>query len=306
MHPVQDAGGRWHSRAPAKINLALHVTGQRPDGYHDLDTLAVFTEFGDRIMLEPADADRFTISGPMAGGLDPRAPNLVTGARDLLRKAHGFGPVAIHLEKNLPLSSGIGGGSSDAAATLRALDAAFTLGLDRQALAALSLPLGADVPMCVHGVPLRARGIGEAIEPLTGFADLAIVLANPGEQVATPAVFRALSRRDNPPLPAPPSGACAGAGAGAEAIAGWLAQTRNDMQDAAASLCPAISETLTALAAERPLLARMSGSGATCFALFSSLAEAQRTAGRIATAHPAWFVVATGTIASDGETHEPD
>ncbi|MFP1631793.1 4-(cytidine 5'-diphospho)-2-C-methyl-D-erythritol kinase [Zhengella sp. ZM62] len=300
MHPVQDAGGRWHVRAPAKVNLALHVTGRRPDGYHDLDTLAVFTDFGDRITLEPADDDRFTISGPMAGGLDPHAPNLVTGARDLLRKAHGFGPVAIHLEKHLPVSSGIGGGSSDAAATLRALNAAFGLGLDRPALAALSLPLGADLPMCVHGVPLRARGIGEAIEPLPGFAGLAMVLANPGEQVATPAVFRALARRDNPPLPAPPRGG------GAAAIAGWLAQTRNDMQDAAASLCPVIGETLTALAAERPLLARMSGSGATCFALFSSLAEARRAAGRIATAHPAWFVVATGTLASNGESHEPD
>lgn len=300
MHPVQDAGGRWHARAPAKINLALHVTGRRPDGYHLLDTLAVFTAFGDRITLEPASEDSFTIRGPMAGPLDSDAPNLVTAARDLLRGLHGFGPVAIHLEKNMPVSSGIGGGSSDAAATLRALNAAFGLGLDTAALAALSLPLGADLPMCVHGVALRAHGIGDVVEPLGGFPALAMVLANPGDQVSTPAVFRALTARDNPPLPSPP------AGSSPKDMAQWLAHTRNDMQDAAASLCPAIGDTLTALAAERPLLARMSGSGATCFALFASLAEAQHAAERIASAHPAWFVVATGTLASNGEFHEPD
>ena len=105
--------------APAKINLALHVTGQRADGYHLLDTLAVFTQAGDRLVLEPSPSDRFTISGPMAAALDPDEPNLVTRARDLLRAAHPFPPVSIHLEKHLPVASGIGGGSSDAAAALR-------------------------------------------------------------------------------------------------------------------------------------------------------------------------------------------
>lgn len=292
MQPFQDAGGRWHASAPAKVNLALHVTGRRKDGYHALDTLAVFTGFGDRITVEPAATDRFTLSGPMAGGLDSTAPNLVTQARDLLRAVHGFGPVSIHLEKVLPVSSGIGGGSSDAAATLRAINAAFSLGLDMAALADLALPLGADLPMCLHGVPLRARGIGDMIGPLDGVPAIALVLANPGVHVSTPEVFRALQSRDNPPLPAPDCLATV------DQVARWLATTRNDMQDAALRICPAIGQALDALASEHPLFARMSGSGATCFGLFASLTAAQQAAERIAADHPAWFVVATETFAS--------
>ena len=294
MHPVQDAGGRWHALAPAKINLALHITGRRGDGYHALDTLAVFTGYGDRIHIEPAGEDRFCLSGPMASGLDAGGANLVTRARDLLRTVRYFPPVSIRLEKNLPVASGIGGGSSDAAATLRALDAAFSLGLDVADLAAIAAPLGADLPMCVHGLPLRASGIGEVVRPLKGFPSLAIVLVNPGEYVSTPDVFRALQSRDNPPLPAPDGLGTAGQ------VVEWLASTRNDMQDAAIGICPAIVQALEALEGERPLFSRMSGSGATCFALFEDERAAEKAARTIAAAHPAWFVIATETFASSG------
>ena len=276
--------------APAKINLALHVTGRRADGYHLLDTLAVFTQAGDRLILEPAEADRFTLSGPMAGKLDPDGPNLVTAARDLLRTAHPFPPVAIHLEKNLPVASGIGGGSSDAAAALRGLNTLFSLGLATRLLAELSLPLGADLPMCVHARPLRAEGIGEAITPLAAHPVLHMVLANPGVAMSTPSVFKALASPDNPPLPDP-------AMVHPADLPGWLAaHSRSDLQAPACTLAPGISACLAALQATSPLLARMSGSGATCFALYDDAKTARAAANRVAKAHPQWFVEATTTL----------
>lgn len=292
MHPVEDVDGRWHAQAPAKINLALHITGRRADGYHLLDTLAVFTALGDRITVTPAAEDRLTISGPMAGSLDPAQDNLVTRARDRLRAGHAFGPVAIHLEKILPVSSGIGGGSSDAAATLRALNACFDLGLSSDALAATGLALGADLPMCVCAAPLRAEGIGEDIAPVLPFPALAMVLVNPGVAVSTPEVFRHLASRDNAPLPG------TGTFTTVDSVIGWLDKTRNDMQAAACAICPAITAVLAALAAEKPRLARMSGSGATCFAIFSSSGEADAAARRLSAAHPAWFVAATTSFAA--------
>lgn len=276
--------------APAKINLALHVTGQRADGYHLLDTLAVFTQAGDRLVLEPSPSDRFTISGPMAAALDPDEPNLVTRARDLLRAAHPFPPVSIHLEKHLPVASGIGGGSSDAAAALRGLDALFGLGLGTSSLAVIALPLGADLPMCLHARPLKAQGIGDAVTLLPSFPALPLVLVNPGVSVSTPAVFKALASRNNAGLDPLP-----GFSSIAE-VAQWLARQRNDMQDAALALCPAIAETLAALEAESPLLARMSGSGATCLALFDTADAAGDAAQRLARAHPQWFVQATSML----------
>jgi 4-diphosphocytidyl-2-C-methyl-D-erythritol kinase len=160
--------------APAKINLALHVTGRRDDGYHLLDMLVAFARFGDTITVADAPEDQFTVNGPFAVSVPLDGGNLVLKARDALR-AHAGGnlpPVAIHLEKNLPIASGIGGGSSDAAATLLALDTLWGLNCDFDTLAALGLALGADLPMCLHGAahgtPLTARGIGEDLAPVTG------------------------------------------------------------------------------------------------------------------------------------------
>lgn len=282
--------------APAKVNLALHVTGRRDDGYHLLDSLVVFTTFGDSIHVATSDTDGFGISGPYASGISDSSDNLVLRARDLLRRLspdRPCGPVHIRLGKNLPVASGVGGGSSDAAATLLALVRHWKLPLAAGRLAAEALALGADLPMCLAARPLIARGIGEALSPVPALPSLPLVLANPGVAVSTPAVFRALVHRDNPPLPAlPPIG-------GPEAIADWLAMTRNDLEMPARAAAPAIGDALHALRQEGAALARMSGSGATCYGLFADMLTAQAAAKAIAARHPDWFVVATRTRSSE-------
>lgn len=279
------------AHAPAKVNLALHVTGRRDDGYHLLDSLVVFAQAGDRVTVRAANTDTFVISGPFANGLTADADNLVLRARDLLRGMAGeTSAVAIRLEKNLPVASGIGGGSSDAAAALRALRALWNVSVSPARLANAALSLGADLPMCLVARPLIARGIGEAITPAKGLPALAMVLVNPGIAVPTPAVFRGLKRRDNPPLPPLPKRPAF------EELAGWLmANTRNDLEASALAAVPAIADALGALRGEGAALARMSGSGATCFGLFASGGQAGKAAASIAAAYPSWYVVATQT-----------
>ena len=262
--------------APAKINLALHVTGRRADGYHLLDTLVVHGVAGDTLTARPlAEASdggpvrlELTVAGPFAAGLVAEPDNLVLRAARLLEvEARRLGKepsaVALGLDKHLPIASGIGGGSSDAAAALRLLNRVWGLDLPRSRLAELSRPLGADLPMCVHGTPLRARGIGETIDPLCDLPSLPMVLVNPGVAVPTPAVFRALTRRDNPGLPEMPAHF-----RDAADLLDLLAATRNDLEPPAIAVAPVIGEVLAALgAAPGVRLARMSGSGATCFAV---------------------------------------
>jgi len=274
--------------APAKINLALHVTGRRADGYHLLESLAVFTELGDRITVAPAAEDNFSVTGPFAAHVPPDGDNLVMRARDALRAlAPGAAaPVAITLEKNLPIASGIGGGSSDAAATLRALARLWRIDAD---LAAPGLELGADVPMCLAARSLVARGIGEALEEVA-LPPLPLVLVNPGVAVATPDVFRALTSRENPPLPPLPAGIDAGG------LASWLRTARNDLEAPAKALAPAISDVLDGLNGSGALVARMSGSGATCFGLFDSTDAAARSADALRRDRPGWFVAATASM----------
>lgn len=287
--------------APAKINLALHVTGRRTDGYHLIDTLVVHGVAADEVRAlplaaEPGDGERegppiaLTLTGRFAAGLDAGPDNLVLRAAHLLeREARGTGrplaPVALTLDKRLPIASGIGGGSSDAAATLRLLNRLWRLDLSPARLAEIALPLGADLPMCVHGVPLRARGIGETIDLLPAIPSLPMVLVNPGVAVATPAVFRALERRDNPGLPTLPDRFRDGGD-----LVARLAATRNDLEAPAVLLAPVIGEVLARLrAAAGCRLARMSGSGATCFAVFDTAEDA----GVAAAAMPAeWWAVA--------------
>lgn len=279
--------------APAKINLALHVTGQRADGYHLLETLVTFTEAGDTIRIRDADTDSFSISGPFGDLLraGDGGDNLVTRARDLLRDAlastgQPAPPVAIHLEKNLPVASGIGGGSADAAATLRGLLRHWRAGIAPDALASMALTLGADVPMCFERRSLIARGIGEDIEPLTDLPELAMVLANPLKAVSTPEIFRRLQNKTNPPLPA-------------SATIGWmdfLAQSRNDLQPPAQALLPEIGEIIGLLSQEGAALVRMSGSGATCFGIFHSLEAARKAETSLRKKRPGWYFQATRTI----------
>lgn len=284
-----DAIAALSEAAPAKINLTLHVVGRRTDGYHELETLAVFTQYGDRLTVEGGQRDHFSIHGPYADGLPTDHGNLVVRAREALRRictGADMAPVSIRLEKNLPVASGIGGGSSDAAAVLRALARHWQL-TDSQALAAVAPGLGADVPMCLAARPLLARGAGERIEPVSGLPKLAVVLVNPGVEVSTPQVFSALSSRENPPLQALPGKA------DFASLLGWLAASRNDLEAPALAIAPVIAESLSALGASGAAFARMSGSGATCFGLYESEHAAKAAAATIRRERPDWFVVAT-------------
>jgi len=287
--------------APAKVNLALHVVGRREDGYHLLESLAVFTRFGDRIEIAEADEDSFSVSGPFAEGVPTDETNLVVRARDSLRAAlpHASARVSITLQKNLPTASGIGGGSSDAAATLRGLAKLWELDAGNERLSAIGAALGADLPMCIEAKPLIARGTGEQLSPVAGFPSLGLVLVNPGVAVSTPAVFSALKRRDNEALPALPSRI------DFHTLRNWLELTRNDLEEAALSIEPSIGAAKRALEKADAGFARMSGSGATCFGLFETGNVAKRAAAAIRSRNPGWFVAATRTMPSE-DAHEPD
>ena len=266
--------------APAKVNLTLHVTGRRADGYHLLDSLVVFAGVGDRLRLQPADTLSLTLDGPFAGEIPAGPDNLV------LRAARALGPgpgAALILEKRLPPASGLGGGSGDAAAAMRLL--ARHRGVPPPEPGA-GLALGADVPVCLAGQPMRMSGIGEHLTPCPPLPPTWLVLANPRVEAPTAAVFGALERRDGAPMPdALP------AWRDAAALADWLGTMRNDLEAPARMLVPAIGEVLAALAAQPGCgLARMSGSGATCFGLFASAGAAAEAAGRLRAAHTGWWV----------------
>lgn len=286
-------------QAPAKVNLALHVVGRRPDGYHLIDTLAVFTRFGDRVTVTPSQHDAFTFGGPFAAGLlHDETNNLVLRARDTLRDAYparSAQPVSIALEKNLPVASGLGGGSSDAAAVLRGLSHLWQLHLDEAELAGIGLTLGADLPMCLAAQPLLARGVGEILTPLPAFPSLGIVLVNPGVAVSTAEVFATLTGRHGEPLPPLP------ARLDFHSLSNWLETTRNDLEPAACSLQPGIEVALAALRKAGAHFSRMSGSGATCFGLFETGNVAKRAAASIRARHPGWFVAATRNTADARE-----
>lgn len=289
------------ARAPAKINLALHVTGRRADGFHLLDTLVVFCALGDTVHLSGSPIDQFTAHGPFAGDLPQAGANLALTARDRLR---GLDPVrtarsvSIRLRKNLPVASGIGGGSSDAAATMTALARYWDLGLEPAELARIGEGMGADIPMCLAARPLIARGIGTELEPIANFPRLDLVLVNPGVALPTGEVFGALTKTDNcalSPLPDRP---------GLEGLRAWLATSRNDLEAPARRLQPVTGQVLEALVRVGAGHASMSGSGATCFGLFASARAAERAARTIAALEPHWFVRATHTMAAKGDILE--
>jgi 4-diphosphocytidyl-2-C-methyl-D-erythritol kinase len=266
--------------APAKVNLALHVTGLRPDGLHLLDSVVVFPRLGDRLEAELAAGLSLAIDGPFARELGAGADNLVLRAAALLRPP-GRG-AALRLTKSLPVASGIGGGSADAAAALRLLARLWERPVPAPEAV---LGLGADVPVCLAGRPCRMSGVGERLQPLA-LPPFWLVLANPGVPLATAAVFAGLAAHANPPMSAPPPPEL-------EAFVGWLAAQRNDLEPAAVALAPAIADLLAALAAQPGArLARMSGSGATCFALFAEEAAALAAAEALRRARPAWWVAA--------------
>lgn len=267
--------------APAKINLTLHVTGRRADGYHLLDSLVVFTDVGDLVGVAAADQLHLSITGPMAATLPASDDNLV------LRAARSFGVeqgAEITLEKHLPLASGVGGGSTDAAAALRALAALWQRPLPD---AATVLALGADVPVCLAGRPARMTGVGAGLVPLA-LPPAWLVLVNPGVAVPTPAVFAALARHDNTAMPPTLPRI-----ASAVELARFLRAMRNDLEDPATTIAPVIARCKADLSAMAGcLLARMSGSGATCFGLFADPLTASAAARTLRVAEPGWWVVA--------------
>lgn len=278
-------------RAPAKINLALHVTGQRPDGYHLIESLVTFADAGDEISIEPSDRDRLTFSGQFGGMLAANfGTNLIIKALDAMRAAaqgRRCPPVAIHLEKNLPLASGIGGGSADAAAALTGLNEFWGLGLSQAELMRIGLPLGADVPMCIYGKPLIAKGIGEIIEPVA-LPELPMVLVNPGVGVSTPAIFKALVEKENEALIirlALPNGRSE-----IHALVEYLRTTRNDLEVPARAIQPVIRDVISALEKSGALFARMSGSGATCFGIFADKAAAKSAKASFGKSQPDWWI----------------
>ncbi len=266
--------------APAKINLTLHVTGRRADGYHLLDSLVIFADVGDRVRVESARDWSLDVTGPFAAGLSG-GDNLVLRAARMTAGP----PARITLDKRLPVAAGIGGGSSDAAATFRALAA-----LDGREVPPGTERLGADVPVCLDPRPRRMAGIGEALSDVPPLPRLHLCLVNPGRPVSTPAIFAALERRGNAAMAAIP------AAPDAAALAGWLHHQRNDLEDAARAVEPAVGAVLARIAATRGcLLARMSGSGATCFGLYGAEVEARAAADAIAARHPEWWVTAAAS-----------
>ncbi|RAI58647.1 4-(cytidine 5'-diphospho)-2-C-methyl-D-erythritol kinase [Roseicella frigidaeris] len=263
--------------APAKVNLYLHVTGRRADGYHLLDSLAVFGPAGDVLALAPAASLTLALEGPFGGALAAEPDNLVLRAARALAAAAGRPAAAgLTLTKHLPVASGIGGGSADAAAALRGLHRLWDLGLDAAALAGIAASLGADIPVCLGRRPMRMGGIGEVLTPAPILPACGLLLANPGLALATPAVFRARQGGFSPPAALPtrwPDG---------PAMARDLAALRNDLEAPAIALCPPIGTVLAALRSlPGCLLARMSGSGATCFGLFADAAAARAAATRL-------------------------
>jgi len=276
--------------APAKINLYLHVLGRRPDGYHEIDSLVAFADCGDRVTASPAIDATLAIEGPFAHDCPQASANLVMRAAIMLAAATARPMMAaLLLDKQLPVAAGIGGGSADAAAALRALQRLWRTDLDGPLLAGMGLSLGADVPVCLDGRPARVRGIGERVETVPVLPAAGLLLVNPGVPLATAEVFAARQGAFGVPAPALPSRF-----ADARALANWLGPCRNDLTDAAIACRPVVRSVLTALeTAPACLLARMSGSGATCFGLFADRAAAESAARSVAGERPNWWVCAS-------------
>ncbi len=280
--------------APAKLNLYLHLVGRRADGYHLIDSLVAFADIGDHVAAGAAASLSLAIDGPEAPSLAGLGEdNLVLRAARLLAEHTGIrSGAALSLHKNLPVASGIGGGSSDAAAALRALCALWRVSIGEDALRRLGARLGADVPACLYAAPCWVSGVGEQIEPASPLPSAGIVLANPRIALPTAAVFAA--RRGSfgdagrfAPMPRDAAG-----------LARALSPRRNELTEAAVGCVPEIAAVLAALARlPGALLARMSGSGATCFALFADRAAAEPACARLAASEPQWWCAAGGFVA---------
>lgn len=285
--------------APAKINLSLKVVGRRKDGFHLLDSIVAFVNLGDTLSFEPASSLELVIDGPMAAPLLGETDNIVLRAAKRLADFYGVNPNAkIRLTKNLPVASGIGGGSTDGATALMGLSRLWNVGLSFGEWNAFGLALGADVPVCLGRVPTRMQGVGEIRTTLPALPQASILLVNPGAPLSTPLVYR--TRKGDfsePGEPIPEEG-----WKNVAALAGYLERNGNDLTEAALSLAPEIGVVLDQLAnCPGSLLSRMSGSGATCFALFEDDGLASEAVLKLKDAHPTWWVEKT-TFYSPGQS----
>jgi len=268
--------------AHAKVNLWLNVVGRRPDGYHLLDSLVAFVDLADTLDVRPSDRLSLELAGPQAAGLAADPDNLVLKAARLLADRAGVAPrVTIRLGKHIPVAAGLGGGSADAAAALRALSELWRVALPEEELFDLAASLGADVPMCLAGRTALVSGIGERLQPAPALPPAAILLVNPGAPLPTRDVFEARRGPFSTAVPVTQPWR------NLPELVTALVRRGNDLSDAAISLRPAIAEVLTFLHNSRGArYAAMSGSGATCFALYDSLDAAQRAS---ASMPPAWW-----------------
>jgi 4-diphosphocytidyl-2-C-methyl-D-erythritol kinase len=272
--------------APAKINLFLHVGEKRASGYHALQSLMAFADVGDELAIEPASDLSLSIEGPFAGALTGEADNIVLkAARALAQKAGVAANANITLTKNLPVASGLGGGSTDAAAALRGLCKLWRVNLTEADLQSIAISLGSDVPVCLKGRPCWVEGAGEKLTVIPIFPLLHVVLVNPGVAVSTAEAYRTAQTKS---------------GTGQEhsatfrdanALIAFLETVHNDLEEPAFRLAPIVHDVINALCEEQAtLLARMSGSGATCFGLYGSADAAREVAAKISKAHPGWWV----------------
>ena len=280
--------------APAKVNLTLRVTGRRPDGYHELESLVAFARVGDHLDFVSGAALALDVAGPFAAAAGNLADNLVLkAARELARRAPGIALGHFSLIKELPVAAGVGGGSADAAAALRLLAGANRLAPDDARLLAAAGATGADVPVCLDAKARVMRGIGEVLSAPLSLPPLPAVLVNPGVPLATKDVFAAFARM-GPRKAAATFDTTALGGVSVETALAALTAGTNDLEPAAIALCPTVADALAALAATSGCrLARMSGSGATCLGLYLSEDAAVTAARAIAGAHPDWWVRAT-------------
>ena len=275
--------------APAKVNLFLHVGPLEADGYHPLASLVVFADVGDRLTVERAERLSLTVTGPFAGALEGEGDNLVLRAVRALGAAAGIGEpgLRITLDKQLPVAAGLGGGSSDAGAALKLARDALDLPFEDAALAEIAAGIGADGPMCLHARAAWAEGRGDVLSFETSMPPLPALLVNPGVPSSTGAVYRAFDEgapgaADRPASPSARDAA---------AVIDWLSEQRNDLQAPAVALAPAIGEALATTAGlPGARLTRMSGSGATVFALFDTAAAAEAAGRSLAALQPGWWV----------------
>jgi 4-diphosphocytidyl-2-C-methyl-D-erythritol kinase len=288
MQPIFEA-------APAKVNLALHVTGQRSNGYHDLESLVVFAGISDELRATPANEDQLILKGPFGPSLTTGQSNLVLKAISAFRQempdAGGHG-VQVELMKNLPVAAGIGGGSADAAAALRLMARLSKQPITPNRLAELAQNLGADVPVCLLSQACLVRGIGEVIAPFEHFPNCHLVLVNPLVPLSTADIFQRLKQRNNESMPPITTRIDR-----ISMLGLWLEETRNDLQGAAFELAPVIGDIVDELhKAKGCACARMSGSGATVFGLFGSSAEAHQAAHDMRAKWPDFWVAAAPVI----------